>query len=383
MPRAKSPRRLTLHDVASELGVSAKTVSNAYHRPDQLSSRLREQVLATAARLGYAGPDPVAAGLRRGRVGAIGIAYANQLSYAFEDPVTVELLAGITSVTESTDAGLVLLSGSATRESRASTLSDAVIDGLIVNSLAADDPLLPIAIARRLPLTIIDQPDPARLAELGAPNSPWVGIDDQASACEVAQHLLALGHRRLAVVCFALHRRPTRGFIDERTQAAATYSVTRHRLAGYRQAAMRAGLEWSRVPVFQGIDSTIAEGEAGATAVLATTPRPTALLCLSDRLAEGALRAAVRLGLRVPEDLSIAGFDNATPAAGLGLTTISQPTRRKGQLAASALLDLLDGSPVDPLQTLPTELIARGTTGPPPILEPRPGHRRSRRIMTG
>ena len=118
---SKPPRRLTLHDVASELGVSAKTVSNAYRRPDQLSPRLREQVLSTAARLGYAGPDPVAAGLRRGRVGAIGIAYANQLSYAFEDPVTVELLAGITSVTERSDAGLVLLSGSATRESRASS----------------------------------------------------------------------------------------------------------------------------------------------------------------------------------------------------------------------------------------------------------------------
>ena len=70
---ATPARRLTLRDVAAELGVSAKTVSNAYVRPDQLSPELRERVLATAARLGYAGPDPVAAGLRRGRVGAIGI----------------------------------------------------------------------------------------------------------------------------------------------------------------------------------------------------------------------------------------------------------------------------------------------------------------------
>ena len=78
-------RRPTARDVAAELGVSAKTVSNAYSRPDQLSVELRERILATAARLGYPGPHPVAAGLRRGRVGAIGVAYANRLSYAFDD----------------------------------------------------------------------------------------------------------------------------------------------------------------------------------------------------------------------------------------------------------------------------------------------------------
>jgi DNA-binding LacI/PurR family transcriptional regulator len=99
------------------------------------------------------------------------------------------------------------------------------------------------------------------------------------------------------------------------------------------------------------------------------------VLCLSDRLAEGALRAAAHIGLHVPAELSVAGFDDASPAAGLDLTTLSQPNRRKGQLAASALLHQLDGSPVDRLQTLPTKLIARGTTGPPPILGPRPRHR--------
>ncbi len=272
------------------------------------------------------------------------------------------------------DAGLVLLSGSASHESRASTLSRAVIDGLIVNSLADDDPLLPIAIARRLPLAVIDQPDPARLAELGAPNSPWIGIDDQASAAAIAAHVLSVGHRRLAVVSFGLHRRPTRGFVDERIQSAATYAVTRRRLAGYRQAAADAGLEWARVPVFQCTDSTIAEGAAGAAAVLATTPRPTALLCLSDRLAEGAMQAAAHLGLCVPEDLSIAGFDDAPSAANLNLTTNSQPSRHKGELAADALLGLLEGSQVDPKQTLPTNVIARGSTRSP--LNPR------RRLVT-
>ena len=110
-------------------------------------------------------------------------------------------------------------------------------------------------------------------------------------------------------------------------------------------AAKRHGLEWSAVPVHQGTDSTPEEGEAGAAAILAQIPRPTALLCLSDRLAEGALRAAHKLGLRVPADLSLVGFDDAVPtAAALDLTTVRQPSRRKGEKAAQALLAVLQGS---------------------------------------
>ena len=87
--------QITLQSIADRLGCSAKTVSNAFNRPDQLSAATRERVLAMAAELGYPGPNPLAAGLRRGRVGAIGFAYANPLTYAFEDPVSVALLAGI------------------------------------------------------------------------------------------------------------------------------------------------------------------------------------------------------------------------------------------------------------------------------------------------
>jgi DNA-binding LacI/PurR family transcriptional regulator len=367
-----APRRVTLREVAAELEVSAKTVSNAYTRPDQLSDRLRTQILATAARLGYPGPDPLAAGLRRGRVGAIGLAYANRLSYAFEDPVAVALLAGVTSVAEPAGTGLLLVPGSATPERSAAAVNGAVIDGLIACSLADDDPLLAAALARRLPLVVIDQPDPAHLEKLGGGQSAWVGIDDRGAARAAAEHLLAFGHRRLAVVSFALRRAPIRGLVDERAQQSATYAVTRRRLAGYRAAAIKAGLDWAQVPVAQGISSTIAEGEAGAAAVLATTPRPTALLCLSDRLAEGALLTAHRLGLRVPDDLSVIGFDDATPAARLDLTTIRQPSRRKGELAARALLQLLNQHVDNPAQPLPTELITRASTGPAPAQNPEP-----------
>jgi DNA-binding LacI/PurR family transcriptional regulator len=214
-------------------------------------------------------------------------------------------------------------------------------------------------------LAVVDQPRPPRLAELGAADTPWVGVDDRTAAAELAEHLLAMGHRRLGVVSFGLHREPIqRGLVDEAAQAAATYSVTRDRLAGYRDAALRSGLDWRRVPVFHGTDSTPDEGATGAAAVLATRPRPTALICLSDRLAEGALRVAARLGLRVPEDLSVVGFDDAAPAGRLRLTTVRQPARAKGEHAARALLHPAHAGQVHHW-LLPTELVVRASTAPP------------------
>src|ERR1700743_1411758 len=103
--------QITLQSLADQLGCSAKTVSNAFNRPDQLSAATRERVLALAAELGYPGPNPLAAGLRRGRVSAIGFVYANPLSYAFEDPVIIALLAGISAVAEGGGGRLLLVAG--------------------------------------------------------------------------------------------------------------------------------------------------------------------------------------------------------------------------------------------------------------------------------
>jgi DNA-binding LacI/PurR family transcriptional regulator len=358
--------RVTLQQVAAELGVSAKTVSNAYGRPDQLSAALRERILATAERLGYAGPDPLAAGLRRGRVGALGVAYANPLSYAFDDPVSVALLAGITSAAGRAGTGLLLASGSGSDGPSAATVRAAVIDGLVVASLADDDPVLAVATARRLPLVVLDQPDPGRLRGPDGSAAPWVGVDDRAAAGAIARHLLELGHRRLGVVSFAMGRPPLRALVDERAQAASSYAVTRRRLAGYRDAAVAGGLDWAAVPVATGTDSTVEEGAVAAAALLARPDPPTALLCLSDRLAEGALQAVADRGLTVPDAVSVVGFDDAASAAGLGLTTVRQPHRRKGEAAATALLDLLAGRLPEPVQLLATELVVRTSTGRAP-----------------
>ena len=356
---------MTLQRVADELGVSAKTVSNAYTRPDQLSSALRERVLAAAERLGYPGPDPLAAGLRRGRVGALGVAYANALSYAFDDPAALALLSGLTSVAERAETGLLLVPRSASAASAAAGVHAAVVDGLVASSLSDDDPVLRAALVRGLPLVVVDQPDPELFRHRPGSPPPWVGIDDRAAADAAAQHLLDLGHRRLAVVSFALGEPAVRGLADLPAQEGGGYSVTRKRLAGYRDAATRAGVDWTTVPVSGGTDSTVAEGAAGAALVLDAEPRTTALLCLSDRLAEGAVRTLAERGLSVPGDVSVVGFDDTEVAARLDLTTVAQPQRRKGELAGEALLALLAGRRPPAVQELPTRLVVRGSTGPP------------------
>ncbi len=352
---------MTLKFVAEHVGCSAKTVANAFNRPDQLSPATRDRVLATAARLGYPGPNPLAAGLRRGHVGALGFAYANRLSYAFDDPVAAQVLAGISSVAENVGSGLLLVPGSATADRNSAAVSGAVIDGLVIYSLADDDPLIKAALTRRLPTVVIDQPGPDLLTR---PSPAWVGVDDRAAARLAAEHLLELGHRELGVITFGLHRRPRRGIADEPAQAAATYAVTRHRLEGYRDAVTQAGLNWSQVPVASGTDSTIAEGATAAAALLDHSPQLTAILCLSDRLAEGAMQTARARRLEIPRDLSIVGFDDAPRSAELGLTTIKQPHRRKGELAAGALLALIDGHPPSAPQLLATELLVRSSALP-------------------
>jgi DNA-binding LacI/PurR family transcriptional regulator len=339
-------RRLRLQDVAERVGVSAKTVSNAYRNPGQLRPELRQRILSTATEMGYRGPDPLAAGLRRRVAGPIGVLYANALAYAFDDPNTNSLLGGLSLGAQAAGRGLLLLPGSADPDQRDRAIDQAIVDGIVASSLADDDPLLTAVIDRQLPLVVIDQPRPPRLAALGAPGAPWVGIDDRRAADELADHVLGLDHRRIGIVSFALRRGPTELHATPGDTSSATLAVTRDRLAGYRDAAERHGLDWPTIPITQGTDST-----------------PSALICLSDRLAEGALAAAAELGLRVPDDLSVAGFDDAPNLAErLDLTTVRQPSRDKGRHAAAALLARINGDDAEISTTLPTRLIVRGST---------------------
>jgi DNA-binding LacI/PurR family transcriptional regulator len=306
---------VTLKTIAEAVGVSRTTVSNAYNRPDQLAPELRERILAAAVELGYAGPDPAARRLRSGRSDTVGLLLAGGLAQAFEDPAAGLLVRGIARVVEAAGLALLLV------PDHGHGVRDAVVGALAICSMPAGHPGVQAALARRIPLVVVDRP---RL-----PGHAYVGVDERGGARRAAEHLLALGHRRFAVVCDP--------------------DVHRERLAGYRTALEAAGAGWTRQPL---------------PAALAADPRPTAILAATDRLALGALDAARAAGLRVPEDLSVVGFDDLPGAAGSlpALTTIRQPLLEKGEMAGRLLI----AAPLDHAAILPVELVVRGSTAPPP-----------------
>ena len=297
--------RVTLKTIAEAVGVSRTTVSNAYNRPDQLAPELRDRILGTARRLGYAGPDPAARRLRSGRRDTVGLLLTDGLSYAFADPATVMLLQGIARATE--DAGLAVL----VVPGGGNGVQDAVVDAFCLCAMAADHPHVAAAQERGLPLVVVDEP---RLR-----GHAYVGIEDRLGARLAAEHLLALGHRRFAVVTGRAHR---------------------ERLEGYRGALAAAGAAWVETGRFE--------------------PGPTAVIAATDQLALGVIAAAREAGLRVPEDLSVVGFDDIPGAEWSALTTVRQPLVEKGEIAGR----LLSEGAADREVILPVELVVRGTTAP-------------------
>src|SRR3712207_2528593 len=185
---------------------------------------------------------------------------------------------------------------------------------------------------------------------------------------EAAGHLLDLGHERFGVVSFAIAAERALGIADVRRQQFATFHVTRARLAGYEAVLEAAGFPWKEVPVYECYGSSKALGREAAHTLLSLEPRPTAILCLSDQLALGAIEAAKERGLSVPEDLSVAGFDDVPEAATSTppLTTVHQDHIEKGELAGRLLVAQLREEETQDRSVLLARLVVRGSTGRPP-----------------
>jgi DNA-binding LacI/PurR family transcriptional regulator len=343
VPGDRQGERVTLATIAEELGVSRMTVSNAYNRPEKLSAELRERVLATAKRRGYSGPDPLAATLRRGRVGAVGLLFDDPLPYAFTDPAAVLFFAGITAVCEQARVGLVLVPSRYGKPAETDLTRTALVDGFIGYCDIADDGRLDIVEERGLPLVIADGP-PREAAR-------WVGIDDRGAARLAAEHLLERGHRDIGIVALPFSPDGYEGPADLERQAAGRYWCNAQRLAGVREAFEAAGLDWSAVPIEERAPHGRDAGRRAAAALLQRPDRPTALLAMSDELAIGALQVA--------PDVSIIGFDDTPAAAEADLTTIAQPHREKGETAARMLLE---PDAVPARVVLPTRLVERAST---------------------
>ncbi|GAA2085215.1 LacI family DNA-binding transcriptional regulator [Actinomadura alba] len=338
--------RVTLKTIAEAVGVSRTTVSNAFSRPDQLNPELRRRILEVAEELDYAGPDPAARTLRRGKAGVIGVLLTEELSYAFTDPYAVAFLRGLAEIAEAASTSLLLMAWP-DEASAERVVREAIVDGFVAFCMDEGHPALEALHQRRLPFVIAGEPY--------VKGVPFVGIDDRAAAKTLCTHLLRLGHRRLAVLQ-ATHPRIN-------MDTAHMSSAIADRLAGYRDAVLDAGLSWDDVAVRPTTHSREG-GRSGAAQLLDLYPRPTAIIATTDLIALGALQAVAERGLTVPGNVSIAGFDDIPEAGEAGLTTIRQPKSEKGRTVGRLLLEETIGNA--PRILMPYELITRSSTSPPP-----------------
>ncbi|MEU6646946.1 LacI family DNA-binding transcriptional regulator [Saccharomonospora sp. NPDC046836] len=357
---SRQRRHPTLDDLADAVGVSRTTASNAFNRPDQLSEALRQEILHAAKRLGYTGPDPVARSLATRRVGAIAFMLDTGLSAAFSDPALSITLDALATEVDAEGHALLLLPGGDNGGPRAERVLTAQADLAVAYSLADDAPALHAVRDRGLPLVVIDQPH--------VPGAARVSTDDRGGAVAATRHLLGLGHRRFAVLSAQCLSEPRNTVLSVEEAMRSRFRDNRERLSGYVDTLAAAGIAAAEVPVFETSGASREQATQAAVALLTRRPRPTALLCMSDELALGALAAARLQALRVPADLSIVGFDDTPPAAWSepALTTVRQDLGRKGAHAGQLALRLLAGKrPPSPV-TLPVELVVRASTGPAP-----------------
>ncbi len=331
--------RVTIADVASAAGVSKTAVSFAFNKPERLGQGTLERVLGVARELGYA-PHPAARALSTRRSGTIGVLIPQRLSAVFANPFMSELIQGLGELCEEHDLTMLLvppLDGSLE-----GAIRQASVDGFISLGLSPDDRVLDILDSIGIPAVQVDsEPSPGR---------PAVNVDDVGGAEAAARHLLGLGHRRLAIIVLPF----ARGQVESTPTAA-------RRLAGYRAAISQAGAAQAQ-SVVAGI--SVASGARAFESLMKNGHRPTGVLAMSDMTAIGVMSAAQAVGLRVPEDLSVVGFDDVPFAAWTSppLTTVRQPIVEKGRLAAQLLIRRMRGEAVESPSPLATTLVVRDST---------------------
>jgi LacI family transcriptional regulator, repressor for deo operon, udp, cdd, tsx, nupC, and nupG len=336
--RAKTGRRrqgsARIKEVARLAAVSTATVSRTLARPHQVSPETRARVMAAATKIGYV-PNPAARSLRS-RKSHMVLVVLPDLSNTFFSQV----LRGIEEVLFAAGYGMIIgdLNGAAEKEAHfAAFAAGGQVDGVMLlngHLFAGAELAVPVV---------------ALCEAIEGADIPQVEVDNRAAASGMTEYLAGLGHCEIGYV-----------------SGPVANVLERERFAGYCEGLTRVGLTFDAALYWQG-DWKLDAGARVGQEIVASARRPTAVFCSNDELAIGLLRVLTSAGVRVPEDISVAGFDDiefsamATPA----LTTIRQPRRALGQQAATALLELLGGRTPGPRIRLETELIERASTAAP------------------
>lgn len=329
MGSSRRSARATLAQVADLAGVSVMTASYTYNQPRRVSDEARTRVLEAAAKLGYAGPDPSARSLRRGSTQTLGIVLGEHLSYAFDDPQATSFLAGIADICAELGYGMTVLpiTGGADDVQR---VRAAAVDGFVIWTTSDDDPVLETVRELNRPAVVHGGP--------AFPGLGLVGIDDRAAARAIGAVAFA-GARRPAVMSFPLSRERISTIAVGTDITDVSFPVTRARLEGYRRAAEDSGIGWGDVVVAVAARNDANEATRLAAELLSSPDPPDAIAAMSDEQAAGVVQAARAADVAVPGDLAITGWDDATIASELDLTTVAQSLRAQGAQCARAALD--------------------------------------------
>ena len=361
MDAARSAR---IQDVARLAGVSTATVSRALARPERVSATTRAKVLSAVQRTGYL-PNPSARSLRSQKTRMVLVVLPNLDNIFFS-----KILCGIEDALFEAGYGMIIgdLDGAPAKEAHfAAFAAGGQVDGvLLLNGHLFGQSRDGKGVPAR-----IGVPTVALCEAIPHADIPQIEVDNRAGARRMTRYLASLGHRHIAYV-----------------HGPAGNILERERLRGYRDGLRNEGLAFSPALVIPG-DYSLDAGAAAGEALLALAERPTAVFCANDEMAIGLIRSLVLAGVRVPQDISVAGFDDIEFSAMVqpALTTVAQPRRELGRVGAQVLVDLLAGRPAPARRRLQTKLVIRASTAQAPRRGGRhdsgchrhrrePGHRR-------
>jgi DNA-binding LacI/PurR family transcriptional regulator len=349
-------------DIARDAGVSVMTVSYSFNQPERVSPELRRLVRDSVERLGYAGPDPAARSLRRGRSDNIGVVVGEGLGYAFEDRQSTKFLAGVAEVCVEHRQGLVMIpgTGDATDVDR---VREAAVDSFIVWT-GVDLTLLDAMLSTGRPVAVQGWVPSRRAAAVGSSDGPArarrgslhvVGVDDRAAARAIAEVAFA-GASRPAVLGVRLVPSDEARIEIGPVISRSSQNVGKPRLQGVQDYCRQADIPWRQVPVAF-LDNDRHEAALIIGDLFDRPSPPDAVLAMTDELALATLDVLAERGLEVPADVSVSGWDDGEGAEAAGLTTIRQSLHEQGSRCALLVL----GEPVDPAPPAWT-LVRRSST---------------------
>ena len=348
--------RPTLRTVADRAGVSVSTASLVFSGKGPVATATAERVRAAAAELGFAGPNPLASSLRQGRAGAIGVLVDGRLQMAFRDPFAIAVLDGLAEELEAIPTGMLLIGQpSGSPESTVPRLAGLALDAVVFSLCGpGDHPAVEHLASRGIPMFSTGVPDDKRITQ--------VRVDERGAAAEIARYLRGLGHRRVATVTMPMLPSSVAGPVPDAEVTARDASVPSvGRLLGFRDVFPRGA-------ALQTGDGSSVEGGIVAGRALLDVPapeRPTAIVAQSDVIAAGVVIAAEELGLSVPRDLSVTGFDGVDlPWLPHRLTTMDQQGREKGRILGTLVRRTLAGA--RPRSVTQPITLREGTTTAPP-----------------